>query len=306
MYPKILSLVLASLFFSAAASGQPAESRRTDDAYRRYAEGIMKHYDKNKDNKLNATELANMRRPPKNWREYDQNLDLALSVDELLNSIKKKPSKNENKKTETSFNTVSMQVDLIRLPTNVDPKLIEAVTSNLSALAKLLEQEDILDLLGSPVNSISANVLLGHPTELNNNFWDDSGNPEECQIQVEIMKTHPMTAIRLELKKTQYSTNRDQPKTNAPALDINHLSRNLTKLELSQLLMEKISERRRESRSTRAIDLSEKHSNGSNRKEELDLQTVLICNENGNAAVFVSNETNNWIVHVRTKSVSNN
>lgn len=54
------------------------------DAYRRYAEGLLKNYDKNKDNKLSKSELSEMRRPPEN---ADKNKDGFVDRNELIASV---------------------------------------------------------------------------------------------------------------------------------------------------------------------------------------------------------------------------
>lgn len=57
------------------------------DAYRKYAEGLFKNYDKNKDGRLSKDELGEMRRPPKN---ADANKDGFVDKNELIASVTRK------------------------------------------------------------------------------------------------------------------------------------------------------------------------------------------------------------------------
>ena len=58
-----------------------------NDAYRRYAEGLLKNYDKDKDGRLSKKELEEMRRPPKN---ADTNKDGYVDKSELVASVTRK------------------------------------------------------------------------------------------------------------------------------------------------------------------------------------------------------------------------
>jgi Ca2+-binding EF-hand superfamily protein len=66
------------------ATMNPDPNQAAQDRYRRYAEGLMKQYDKDKDGNLNAEELKSMRRPPAN---ADANSDGLVTLQELLESV---------------------------------------------------------------------------------------------------------------------------------------------------------------------------------------------------------------------------
>ena len=57
------------------------------DAYKRYSEGLMRSYDKDKDGKLSKKELEEMRRPPK---DADKNRDGFVDQSELLASVEQR------------------------------------------------------------------------------------------------------------------------------------------------------------------------------------------------------------------------
>ena len=84
---------------SAASTKKPFNSG--SDAYKRYAEGLMKNYDKNKDKKLSKTEMKEMRRPPanadKNGDGYVDRNELIASVDKRSNA-RSQPAKESNAK----------------------------------------------------------------------------------------------------------------------------------------------------------------------------------------------------------------
>ncbi len=61
------------------------------DRYKRYADALLKQYDKDKDNKLSKSEIKTMRRPP---GQADSNGDGMITRDELIDSITN-PKKSE-------------------------------------------------------------------------------------------------------------------------------------------------------------------------------------------------------------------
>ena len=76
---------------SSKSTSSSSRSRRGfnsgSDAYKRYAEGLLKSYDKDKDGRLNKTELKDMRRPPKN---ADKNRDGYVDKSELIASVEER------------------------------------------------------------------------------------------------------------------------------------------------------------------------------------------------------------------------
>lgn len=72
----------------ALVTKQPLGSFKSDsDAYERYAKGLIKNYDKDKDQKLSTDELKRMRRPPVN---ADMNGDGYVDTSELAEAVKRK------------------------------------------------------------------------------------------------------------------------------------------------------------------------------------------------------------------------
>jgi Ca2+-binding EF-hand superfamily protein len=69
---------------------KPDRSGLGGDAYKRYAEGLIKSYDKNKDGLLSKEELKNMRSPPK---DADKNLDGYVDKHELIDSVMNRSGK---------------------------------------------------------------------------------------------------------------------------------------------------------------------------------------------------------------------
>ena len=78
-----------------------------NDAYKRYAEGLLKGYDKDKDGRLSKKELKEMRRPPKN---ADKNKDGYVDKAELIASVE------ERSGVKKSGSNAS--ADKLRRPTN--------------------------------------------------------------------------------------------------------------------------------------------------------------------------------------------
>lgn len=73
-----------------ASSSKSAGFSKGSDAYRRYAEGLIKNYDKNGDKKLSKEEMSEMRRPVK---DADTNKDGFVDQNELVASVTKKSGK---------------------------------------------------------------------------------------------------------------------------------------------------------------------------------------------------------------------
>ncbi|MEM9411134.1 MAG: hypothetical protein AAGA30_08480, partial [Planctomycetota bacterium] len=69
------------------------------DAYKRYAEGLLKNYDKNKDGRLSKKELEEMRRPPKN---ADTNGDGYIDKNELISSVNRKSTSKSSEGSSSS------------------------------------------------------------------------------------------------------------------------------------------------------------------------------------------------------------
>ena len=78
---------------STASNSSKKPFNSGSDAYKRYAEGLLKNYDKNKDSKLSKKELAEMRRPPEN---ADSNGDGYVDKNELIASVSKRSTKNSS------------------------------------------------------------------------------------------------------------------------------------------------------------------------------------------------------------------
>jgi hypothetical protein len=72
---------------SASSKSRSPGFNSGNDAYDRYAEGLLKNYDKDKDQKLSKAELKEMRRPPQN---ADKNRDGFVDKSELVESIMRK------------------------------------------------------------------------------------------------------------------------------------------------------------------------------------------------------------------------
>ncbi len=87
---------------SKTSSSKPFNSG--SDAYIRYAEGLLKNYDKNKDQKLSRSELKEMRRPPEN---ADSNGDGFVDKNELIASVSKRSSGRSTKSTDNTKQTSS-------------------------------------------------------------------------------------------------------------------------------------------------------------------------------------------------------
>ena len=77
---------------STSSRGKPGFNTG-NDAYIRYAEGLLKNYDKNKDKKLSKKEMEEMRRPPKN---ADTNKDGFVDKNELIASVNGGASTSKN------------------------------------------------------------------------------------------------------------------------------------------------------------------------------------------------------------------
>ena len=91
-----LAFLTTNLVATNGLFGQSRYQRNGQDAYERYAEGLLKTYDKNKDGYLNKSEIEEMRRPPKN---ADKNRDGRVSREELIESL---IGKNSGRKPRTS------------------------------------------------------------------------------------------------------------------------------------------------------------------------------------------------------------
>ncbi len=72
------------LYPTTPASGNPRGFNSGNDAYARYAEGLIKTYDKDEDGRLSEQELKEMRRPPK---DADTNRDKFVDKTELIASV---------------------------------------------------------------------------------------------------------------------------------------------------------------------------------------------------------------------------
>jgi Ca2+-binding EF-hand superfamily protein len=76
------------------------------DRYKRYADALLKQYDKDKDNKLSKSEIKTMRRPP---GQADSNGDGMITRDELIDSItnpkKSEPSASRDSEERSSRST---------------------------------------------------------------------------------------------------------------------------------------------------------------------------------------------------------
>ena len=66
------------------SSSKDSSFNSGNDRYKRYADALLKQYDKDKDNRLSKAEVKSMRRPP---GEADSNGDGMISRDELIDSI---------------------------------------------------------------------------------------------------------------------------------------------------------------------------------------------------------------------------
>ncbi len=110
--------------YSRRANSSAANSKRKafnsgNDAYDRYAEGLLKNYDKDKDRKLSKAELKEMRRPPEN---ADRNRDGFVDKDELVASIMRKsgvsPDQTASSSGARSPGKSGSRADRLRRPAN--------------------------------------------------------------------------------------------------------------------------------------------------------------------------------------------
>ena len=86
------------------SSSKDSSYNSGNDRYKRYADALLKQYDKDKDNRLSKSEVKAMRRPPS---EADSNGDGMISRDELIDSIanpksSSRSSSSEEKSTRSS------------------------------------------------------------------------------------------------------------------------------------------------------------------------------------------------------------
>ena len=88
----------SSLRRTSSSSSSKSKTRRGfnsgNDAYKRYAEGLLKSYDDDKDGRLSKTELKDMKRPPKN---ADKNRDGYVDKSELVSSVQERSGTSADK-----------------------------------------------------------------------------------------------------------------------------------------------------------------------------------------------------------------
>jgi len=85
--PRNYASARASRTDSETSNERTGFNSGSDSAYLRYAEGLMKSYDKDKDGRLSKTELEEMRRPPKN---ADADRDGFVDKLEMIASVKQR------------------------------------------------------------------------------------------------------------------------------------------------------------------------------------------------------------------------
>ena len=206
-----LNVAIALTTFPTTLNAQSRSDSR-GDAYQRYADGLLRNYDRNKDGVLSGSELNEMRRPPKN---ADTNKDGNVSREELVsaimnprrsvktsqNSTAERSERRSEKASPTTKSPVNVRINLFQFKSDLEISMARQIV-------KLLNQNDdsakIIDAIADLEEVIATDELYADlPEGRKLEFGSNSGSGNDLfSVQATLIDADPTIKCNLEIQKT--------------------------------------------------------------------------------------------------------